>query len=245
MTTVTLPPYARWAATAGRPVVLVAALAMSAPGEYDLARYAGWGSATAALMPVVVSAYAAVAAVIAAARPAGTPGRSSALWGAMAALGLALAAQVVAHLIAAGHMTSGPWLVGATSAVPPLVVAHMLHLAATPKAVTEEAPATPVAIPEPPATEPVTEVDTEPEADTTTATNEEVATPPDNVVDMADAPSRKATSRGRTVEQIQEAVDYLMATGQDVNGTTYSDYVGVSARTGRRDLARIGITTAA
>ncbi|WP_181860737.1 hypothetical protein [Streptomyces diacarni] len=41
-----------------------------------------------------------------------------------------MAAQVVAHLIAAGFMASGPLLVAATSAVPPVVVAHLLHLAA-------------------------------------------------------------------------------------------------------------------
>ncbi|WP_147266716.1 hypothetical protein [Streptomyces diacarni] len=47
-------------------------LAMSAPGEYALAVEAGWSQTVAWLMPVVVSVYAAVAAVIAATRPKGS-----------------------------------------------------------------------------------------------------------------------------------------------------------------------------
>ncbi|MFF4652391.1 hypothetical protein [Streptomyces sp. NPDC001380] len=127
------PWYARAAATVGRPVVLAAALAMSAPGEYALARLAGWAPAVAWLMPVTLSVYAGVAAVIAATRPRGAAGRVSAVVGSLAALGLALAAQMVAHLIETGHMASGAWLVAATSAVPPVVVAHLLHLASPPQ----------------------------------------------------------------------------------------------------------------
>ncbi|MFI6358871.1 hypothetical protein ACIBJF_41165 [Streptomyces sp. NPDC050743] len=55
----------------------------------------------------------------------------SARIGAGFALALALAAQVTAHLIASGYAHSNAVLVAATSAVPPVVVAHMLHLAAT------------------------------------------------------------------------------------------------------------------
>ncbi|WP_328691195.1 hypothetical protein OG879_31545 [Streptomyces caniferus] len=245
---VVMPGYARFAATVGRPTVLVAALAMSAPGEYALALEAGWSPKVAWLMPVSVSMYAAVAAVIAANRPKGVPGRWSALLGAGVALVLALAAQVVAHLIAADYMDSSAFLVAATSAVPPVVVAHMLHLAAMPKpgtkdvAVTDQEPvakvdtppAMPVATPVMPVTPPATLDD---------VVKEETGQP-DNVVDMDKPLKRSSASRGRALADIQAAVDYLTGTGQDVNGTTYGEYVGVSARTGRRDLERLGIVAA-
>src|SRR5690606_18261871 len=111
--TMTAPWYARAVSAVGRPAVLLAALAMSAPGEYHLAVLAGWTGWTAWLMPLCLSVYAAAAAVMAATRPAGSPGRRSAVIGAGAALILALAAQVTAHLIAAGYMSPGPFLVAA------------------------------------------------------------------------------------------------------------------------------------
>jgi hypothetical protein len=62
--------------------------------------------------------------------------------------------------------------------------------------------------------------------------------------ELTDRRARKAASRGRSLEVIKTAYAYLVATGQDVNGTTYAAHVGVSARTGRRDLVKIGITAA-
>jgi hypothetical protein len=100
-----LPLYARVAATSGRPVVLLAAMAMSAPGEYQLAVMAGWSSPVAVLMPLVLSAYAAVASVMAAT----CPDSRSAKAGAGMALALALTAQVIAHLIIAGYMSVRSW----------------------------------------------------------------------------------------------------------------------------------------
>jgi hypothetical protein len=100
-----------------------------------MARAAGWHGWVAWLMPVCISAYAAAAAVIAEVRRRmALPGRATATIGAGAALGLALAAQVVAHLIEQNYMNTSAALVALVSAVPPLVVAHMLHMAATPAA---------------------------------------------------------------------------------------------------------------
>ncbi|MFI2673887.1 hypothetical protein ACH5AU_30765 [Streptomyces albidoflavus] len=128
-----MPWYARAVFTGGRPLVLVAALVMSVPGEIRMAELAGWHGWTTWLMPVSISAYAACAAVISdVRRRAEAPGRVTATIGAGAALGLALAAQVVAHLIDRGYMATSAVLVAAVSAVPPLVVAHMLHMAAMP-----------------------------------------------------------------------------------------------------------------
>lgn len=127
------PWYARTATTAGRPVVLGIALAMCAPGEYHLARLAGWSDPWAYGMPATLSAYAGIAAVVAASRPKGARGRFSAIVGATVAILLALAAQIGAHLISTGHMAGNQaWLIGLISAVPPATVGHLLHLATTP-----------------------------------------------------------------------------------------------------------------
>lgn len=118
---------------------------------------------------------------------------------------------------------------------------------------TEEAPAIPEA---PVATVPDTELDMDDApADTKAYMAELLAdlpanafrqdTEPDNVVDMTSPVTRKAASRGRTDEEIQAAVDYLVATGQEVNGTNYAAHIGgISTRTGRRDLSRIGVVAA-
>lgn len=128
--TTALPWYARLATSYGRPAVLIAAIALSAPGEYQLARMAGWSAWVAWLMPFTISVYAAAAAALAASRPKGS--RASAIIGSGFALLLALAAQVVAHLLSSGHMSVTWWLVAIVSAIPPAVVAHVLHLAAVP-----------------------------------------------------------------------------------------------------------------
>ncbi|MGW0495062.1 hypothetical protein ACWD0Z_06365 [Streptomyces sp. NPDC003007] len=127
------PWYARLATTAGRPAVLAATLIMSMPGEYHVAKFAGWSDPWAYGMPFSLSAYAGIAAVVAATRPKGARGRVSATIGAGFAIVLALAAQVVAHLVQTGHMDHNQaWLIAVTSMVPPAVLAHLLHLAATP-----------------------------------------------------------------------------------------------------------------
>jgi MFS family permease len=163
-----LPWYARLATSYGRPAVLIAAIALSAPGEYELARMAGWSPWVAWLMPFTISVYAAAAAALAASRPKGT--RASAIIGSGFALLLALAAQVVAHLLASGYMRVDWWLIAIVSAIPPAVVAHVLHLAATPVRATvpapvEQAPA--VAEQAEPTTEPLPE-----QAETETETPE-------------------------------------------------------------------------
>ncbi|MEU3708996.1 hypothetical protein [Streptomyces catenulae] len=129
------PWYARSVVTGGCPLVLAMALVMSVPGEIRMAELAGWHGWITWLMPVSISVYAACAAVISdLRRRAKAPGRVTATIGAGLALGLALSAQVVAHLIDRGYMATSAILVAVVSAVPPLVVAHMLHMAATPSA---------------------------------------------------------------------------------------------------------------
>lgn len=127
------PLWVRGLTAGGRPIVLGVALLMCAPGEYHLAYNAGWHDPFTYGMPVVLSAYAGIAAAVASTRQKGDRGRWSAIIGACLALGLAMAAQVVSHLIGTGHLAANqPLLIAVTSLVPPAVVGHLLHLAATP-----------------------------------------------------------------------------------------------------------------
>ncbi|WP_338932666.1 hypothetical protein WEB32_29825 [Streptomyces netropsis] len=242
-----LPWYARPAAG----IVLLAAMVMSAPGEYALAVLAGWSPTVAWLMPVCVSVYAAVAALFVDSRPKGAPGRGTAIAGAAGALALALAAQDVAHLIALDYMESSAILVAAVSAVPPVVVAHIMHMVTrVAVAAQEESAVTPEELVE--NQEDAAAQDSDAELEPVTlrlvpggadAPVDEEDAPetlfptPDEAPEPDEAP--KASTPGpssRSLEEIRTAVALLKADGQEVNGATYGRLVGVSARTGRRDL---------
>ncbi|CAL9350346.1 hypothetical protein SUDANB1_00448 [Streptomyces sp. enrichment culture] len=140
-----VPWWVRWFTNAGRPVVAVVVLIMCAPGEHHLAVLAGWDERLAWGMAAVLAAYAGIAASVASNRPAGSPGKGSAVVGAVVSLGAAMAAQPVSHAFVTGHLSSSPrtplWLVIVVSCVPPLVFGHLLHLAATPVARAAETPA--------------------------------------------------------------------------------------------------------
>jgi hypothetical protein len=142
----------RWFTNAGRPVVAIVVLIMCAPGEHHLAQLAGWDGRLAWGMAAVLAAYAGIAASVASNRPAGSPGKVSAVVGAFVSLGAAMAAQPVSHLFVTGWLSAtprAPWLlVVVVSCVPPLVFGHLLHLAATPVARAAETPAAgPVSVP--------------------------------------------------------------------------------------------------
>jgi hypothetical protein len=146
-----LPLLVRAAIVGGRPAVLAAALALSAPGEYRLAVLAGWDWRFALIMPGVLSLYAAVAAAIAGSLPKSSTERKQANAGALLALTLAMVAQVFSHLIEAGYATKSPGVVIAVSAVPPLVAAHTLHLTAAATRMTPKAVVPPMPVAAPPA----------------------------------------------------------------------------------------------
>ncbi|NUS86333.1 MAG: MerR family transcriptional regulator [Streptomyces sp.] len=139
-----VPWWVRWFTNAGRPVVAIVVLIMCAPGEHHLAVLAGWDDRLAWGMAAVLAAYAGIAASVASNRPAGAPGKASAVVGAVVSLGAAMAAQPVSHAFVTGHLSSSPrtplWLVIVVSCVPPLVFGHLLHLAATPLPRTGETP---------------------------------------------------------------------------------------------------------
>jgi hypothetical protein len=115
----------------GRPVVAVIVLVMCAPGEHYLARHAGWSDWLAWGMPGTLTAYAGIAAVVATKRPPGAPGKSTAVWGAVLSILVAMAAQPIAHLYeqrpGVGYRIPLTIIV---SCVPALVFGHLLHMAA-------------------------------------------------------------------------------------------------------------------
>jgi hypothetical protein len=115
----------------GRPVVAVFVLVMCAPGEHYLAHQAGWSPTLAWGMPGTLTAYAGIAAVVATKRAPGTPGKATAVWGAILAILLAMAAQPIAHLYGKPGLTAQQVaLVITVSCIPALVFGHLLHMAA-------------------------------------------------------------------------------------------------------------------
>jgi hypothetical protein len=131
------PLWVRAFTAGGRPLVAVIVMTMCAPGEHHLAVLAGWDHRLAWGMAAVLAAYAGIAAAVAGERGKGEPGHRTAAVGAVVSLLLAMAAQPVSHLFVTGWLSAEPrppvWLVVAVSCAPPLVLGHLLHLAATPR----------------------------------------------------------------------------------------------------------------
>ena len=131
------PLWVRGFVGGGRPLVAVIVMVMCAPGEHHLAVLAGWDHRLAWGMAAVLAAYAGIAAAVAGERRKGDPGHRTAAAGAVVSLALAMAAQPESHLFVTGWLSAEPrppWqLVVAVSCAPPLVLGHLLHLAATPR----------------------------------------------------------------------------------------------------------------
>lgn len=133
MSSSALPWYLKGILYVALPAACVAALYLSIPGEVALARTAGWSANYAPAMPVCLSVYALSAGAIATyRRKMELPGQSTALIGSLMALILAMSAQSISHLIEQGYMSSSDHLVVAVSCVPPLTIAHLVHMAETP-----------------------------------------------------------------------------------------------------------------
>ncbi|MFF1450210.1 hypothetical protein ACFVYF_19025 [Streptomyces sp. NPDC058274] len=118
------------------PAACLAALYLSIPGEVALAKTAGWSEHYAPAMPVCLSVYALAAGAISQyRRKMKLPGERTALIGGVMALLLAMGAQSISHLIEQSYMGTSWRLVVAVSCVPPLVIAHLIHMAETPSQV--------------------------------------------------------------------------------------------------------------
>ncbi|MEU5519541.1 helix-turn-helix domain-containing protein [Streptomyces sp. NPDC047860] len=206
----TTPLYARITSAVSRPLVLLAALVISVPAEVELARSSGFTNGFEFLMPLTLSAYSAASAIIAANRPRGSKGRISAIVGSGVALGMALSAQVVGHLISSGYMTSGPVLVSLVSSVPALAAAHMLHLAALPRGADK-------------ATE-------EPETD-----QEDIKDTPSAAPRQKAQRGRMKPS----LEVLTGAAKMLREANQPVNAQSLADVFSVSTRTAHRYLSTL------
>jgi hypothetical protein len=120
----------------GRPITAVVVLVLCAPGEQHLADLAGWNETLSWGFAGLFSLYAGISAVVATVRPKGARGKRSAVAGAVTSLLLAMAAQPVSHSFVTGWLTADPrpplWLVVTVSSVPPFILGHLLHLAASP-----------------------------------------------------------------------------------------------------------------
>ncbi|MFE4514779.1 hypothetical protein ACFRMQ_11395 [Kitasatospora sp. NPDC056783] len=220
---VDLPWFAKATRRFGAPLAFVAALAMSVPGEIHLAEVAGWSPNVAMLMPVCVSVYAASAAVMAdVARRFNLPGKASAQVGAVLALILAILAQDISHLIQLDYMSSSAVLVAAVSAIPGLVVAHLLHMGRGPRetAIEVEAPDVP-----------------EPDEDQGDEDGQL------SLIDMETGEARpRRGRRGRPAvapEVIQAAAEKLKAEQKKVTGVALAEELGLSHRTGSRYLGKL------
>lgn len=138
------PLWVRAFTAGGRPLVAVIVMVMCAPGEHHLAVLAGWSDRLAWGMAAVLAAYAGIAAAVAGRRRSGDPGHRTAVVGAVVALAMAMAAQPLSHLFVTGWLSAdprAPWqLVVGASCIPPLVLGHLLHLAATPTVERETPP---------------------------------------------------------------------------------------------------------
>ncbi|WP_159391074.1 hypothetical protein [Streptomyces viridochromogenes] len=216
-------------------LVLAVALAMSAPGEYQLARTAGWNEWVAAGMPVCMSVYAVVAVWFTESRAKGEKGRGSAIAGAVGALGMTLAGQVVAHWISAGYMTSSKELVAAVSAVPAIVAGHVAHMVI--RAV-KPVPAEAVMAAEDQEHDEHQDQDAKPVQRTLDGTE-----PP--VDEVAKRRARRRPGRpSPSLDEIKEAAKTLTEQGREVNGPALAEVMGRDRRTGSRYLAKLNQTTA-
>lgn len=207
-----LPWYAKFTGL----TVLAMALFMAFPGERDLALLAGWGEHYAWAMPAILSAYAAVAAVIAANRPKGRLGYLSSRIGAVAALFLAMAAQITSHLISGGYLETSAFLVAAVSSVPPIVAVHVGHLLITPRTLS-----------------------TAPER----AEEKSQEKKPENTSQKATEAIERPSSRGArpkaSVREIRAVARHYQSQGKKVTGRLLAEHFGVSVRTGSRYLSHI------
>ncbi|MEV3858490.1 hypothetical protein AB0J38_29770 [Streptomyces sp. NPDC050095] len=224
-----LPRLPRYAYVVGG-LVLVVALAMSAPGEYQLARAAGWSGVVAAGMPVCMSVYTAFAVWFVETRRKGEKGRGTAVVGAILALGMTLSGQVVAHWIAAGYMVSSMALTAAVSSVPAIVVGHVAHMIIR---AARQVPAEALQNAETPVEDEHQDQGAAPVQPTLDGKE-----PPVDEVAKARAkrrPGRPAPS----LEEIKAAAKALIADGREVTGPNLAQHMGRDRRTGSRYLRKL------
>ncbi|MFE5971381.1 hypothetical protein ACFQ64_04365 [Streptomyces sp. NPDC056460] len=216
-------------------LVLAVALAMAAPGEYQLARAAGWGEWVAAGMPVCMTVYACFAVWFVESRKKGEKGRGTAVVGAVGALALAVVGQIVAHWIAAGYMHSSMALTAAVSCVPGIVAGHVAHMIIR---AARALPAEAERIVEDQEHEDHPGERTEPVQPT--LDGEELP-----IDEVAKARSRRRPGRPTpSLDEIKEAAKKLMSQGREINGPNLADIMGRDRRTGSRYLARLNEATA-
>lgn len=125
-----------WLLYAGMGAVGLAAAASSYAALQDLAVRTGWWSELSWLLPLTIDAYAMTAVRVWLGKSTLNPhARSWAKANAIGAIVLSVAGNAVDHALAAGVLAAGWPLIVAVSAVPPIVLGllvHMAHLRALP-----------------------------------------------------------------------------------------------------------------
>ncbi|MGW6597932.1 hypothetical protein [Streptomyces sp. NPDC055036] len=240
------------------PAACLAALYLSIPGEIAMAETAGWSEQYSWAMPVCVSVYALCAAAISNyRRKMQLPGQTTALLGAGVALVLAVSAQAVSHLIAQNYMGTSALLVVLVSAVPPLVVAHMIHMSETPStmvtaeeqmtALTEEVSSLKGELAEAHAFQAqvlVTKTqEVSKELSTLTEGAGELSSEAEELIKeiesaLSEGP-RKGPRKAVPEEEIKAAAESLRLKGTRVTGKTLADALGVAESTAYRYKAEV------
>ncbi|MGW3336220.1 hypothetical protein ACWDCL_01900 [Streptomyces sp. NPDC001009] len=227
-----------WYAYVTGAIVLIVALAMSAPGEYELAHAAGWSAEVAVGMPVCMSVYTAFAVWFVETLPKGQKGRGTAIVGAALALAMTLSGQVVAHWIAAGYMHPSKALTACVSSVPSIVVGHVAHM------IIRAARRIPVEVPQ------VIEHQDQGQADEGQDQDRDPVQP---TLDGTEPPAdevAKARARRRpgrpapSLDEIKEAAKALVAKGEPLTGPNLAKVMGRDRRTGSRYLQKLDAATA-
>lgn len=114
----------------GAAVVAVVAMAASADTLAAVGGAVGWGERMRWSLPVTVDVLALVAGLVWLSAGVSDAARSLGRWLTLVTVVGSVVLNAVGHLVSTGHITVGPWLTVAVSAVPPLAAALAVHLAA-------------------------------------------------------------------------------------------------------------------
>lgn len=231
-----------WLLAGGMLLVGLAAAASSFSGLFDLAFRTGWMQELCALLPLTVDAYAMTATRVWLAKSTRNPAaRRWAKFNAIGAIAVSVAGNAIDHAVSAHVIPLGWPLVVAVSAIPPVVLGLLVHMAHL---------------------RTLTPQTSSPTADTTTANpqqgpspEESAAPPPPSAPPTAPAPpkpsrrsrrpvqpgkTRQALPPGKTDAELIAAARVYAATGTDASATWLMKTFGIG--TGRaariRDAAQ-------
>lgn len=236
-----------WLLATGMILVGLAAAASSFSGLFDLAHRTGWLIWLCALLPLTVDAYAMTATRVWLAKSTrNSPARRWAKVNAIGAITVSVAGNAVDHALTAGVFPLGWPLVVAVSAIPPVVLGllvHMAHLRTLPPTGTATA------------TTPSTPANDTPADSTRQAPESAIAAPLPAPTPAPPAPAavrqarrplpepktRKALPPGKSDAELIAAARQYAATGHEASATWLMKTFGIGTRRAARirDAAQI------